>query len=176
MLVFSGTAFDSPTANEYTMAKSMFTELFIGDTTGDKIDVEGLQYLINISADEPAGDELKPVIHMRVYMINTKRSGHKVPRVEVEEVGPRMDFRPGRIQEPQEHMWKEALKKPKAGEERTKKNVSTDLMGDKLGRIHLGRQDLGDLQTRKMKGLKRSRDMQDEEAGPEDDTAKKSKN
>ncbi|KAK7908017.1 valyl-tRNA synthetase [Apiospora marii] len=176
MLVFSGTAFDSPTANEYTMAKSMFTELFTGDTTGDKIDVEGLQYLINISADEPAGDEVKPAIHMRVYMISTKRSGHKVPRVEVEEVGPRMDFRPGRIQEPQEDMWKEALKKPKAGEERTKKNVSTDLMGDKLGRIHLGRQDLGDLQTRKMKGLKRSRDMQDEEAGPEDDTAKKSKN
>ncbi|KAK8138597.1 hypothetical protein PG984_001977 [Apiospora sp. TS-2023a] len=177
MLVFSGTAFDSPTANEYTMAKSMFTELFTGDTTMDKIDVEGLQYLINISADEPAGDEVKPAIHMRVYMISTKRSGHKVPRVEVEEVGPRMDFRPGRIQEPQEDMWKEALKKPKAGEERTKKNVSTDLMGDKLGRIHLGRQDLGDLQTRKMKGLKRSRDMQDEEAGgPEDDTAKKSKN
>ncbi|KAK7951423.1 valyl-tRNA synthetase [Apiospora aurea] len=177
MLVFSGTAFDSPTANEYTMAKSMLTELFTGDTSGDKIDVEGLQYLINISADEPAGDEVKPAIHVRVYMISTKRSGHKVPRVEVEEVGPRMDFRPGRIQEPQEDMWKEALKKPKAGEERTKKNVSTDLMGDKLGRIHLGRQDLGDLQTRKMKGLKRSRDMQDEDtAMAEDDTAKKSKN
>ncbi len=31
-------------------------------------------------------------------------------------------------------------------------------MGDKIGRIHLGRQDLGELQTRKMKGLKRGRD------------------
>ena len=30
-------------------------------------------------------------------------------------------------------------------------------MGDKVGRIHLGRQDLDDLQTRKMKGLKRGR-------------------
>ena len=28
-------------------------------------------------------------------------------------------------------------------------------MGDKMGRIHLGRQDLSQLQTRKMKGLKR---------------------
>ena len=30
-----------------------------------------------------------------------------------------------------------------------------DTMGDKIGRVHLGRQDLGGLQTRKMKGLKR---------------------
>lgn len=31
-------------------------------------------------------------------------------------------------------------------------------MGDKTGRIHLGRQDLDELQTRKMKGLKRGRE------------------
>lgn len=31
-------------------------------------------------------------------------------------------------------------------------------MGDKMGRVHLGRQDLSELQTRKMKGLKRARD------------------
>lgn len=36
-------------------------------------------------------------------------------------------------------------------------------MGDKVGRIHLGKQDLGQLQTRKMKGLKRSRDVADDE-------------
>ena len=30
-------------------------------------------------------------------------------------------------------------------------------MGDKIGRIHLGKQELGDLQTRKMKSLKRGR-------------------
>ncbi len=39
-----------------------------------------------------------------------------------------------------------------------KKNVETDIVGDKIGRIHLGRQDLSELQTRKMKGLKRVRD------------------
>ena len=36
-------------------------------------------------------------------------------------------------------------------------------MGDKIGRVHLGRQDLSDLQTRKMKGLKRGRDTDIEE-------------
>jgi len=43
-------------------------------------------------------------------------------------------------------------------EARTKKNIETDLIGDKIGRVHLGKQDLSTLQTRKMKGLKRSRD------------------
>ncbi len=42
-------------------------------------------------------------------------------------------------------------------------------MGDKVGRIHLGRQDLGNLQTRKMKGLKRGRDVDAELVGDEED-------
>jgi ribosome production factor 2 len=42
-------------------------------------------------------------------------------------------------------------------EERPKKNITTDSMGDKIGRVHLGKQDLSELQLRKMKALKRSR-------------------
>jgi len=34
-------------------------------------------------------------------------------------------------------------------------------MGDKIGKIHVGKQDLKSLQTRKMKGLKRSRNEDD---------------
>lgn len=37
-------------------------------------------------------------------------------------------------------------------------------MGDKIGRIHVGKQDLNQLQTRKMKGLKRSKDDVEEES------------
>lgn len=46
-----------------------------------------------------------------------------------------------------------------------KKNVETDVVGDKIGQIHLGRQDLNELQTRKMKGLKRGRDLDIDEEG-----------
>lgn len=35
-------------------------------------------------------------------------------------------------------------------------------MGDKLGKIHMGKQDLRTMQTRKMKGLKRSRDVEED--------------
>jgi len=64
---------------------------------------------------------------------------------------------------------KEALKRAKTSQERPKKNISTDIVGDKIGRIHLGKQDLKELQTRKMKGLKRSRDVADEEEDDEED-------
>ena len=37
-----------------------------------------------------------------------------------------------------------------------KKNVSRDPFGTKHGRVHMQKQDLGKLQTRKLKGLKRS--------------------
>lgn len=169
MVLFAGTAFESPVANEYTLAKSMFLDFFKGETA-DKIDVEGLQYIVSISADEDTGDsDVKPAIHLRVYLIQTKRSGQKLPRVEVEEMGPRMDFRVGRVREADESMLKEAMKKPKGLEERTKKNITTDSMGDKLGRVHLGKQDLGELQTRKMKGLKRGRLDAEEEAEAEQD-------
>lgn len=164
MLLFSGTPFESPVPNEYTMAKSFFVDFFKGEPA-DKVDVEGLQYLVSISVrDTVDGEKAKPKIHLRVYLIRTKKSGQRLPRVEVEEMGPRMDFRVGRMKEADESVMKEALRKARTSQERPKKNISTDIVGDKIGRIHLGKQDLKELQTRKMKGLKRSRDIAETEA------------
>ncbi|KAM0254776.1 hypothetical protein ACHAQJ_006433 [Trichoderma viride] len=165
MVLFAGSAFESPVPNEYTLAKSFLMDFFRGESS-DKIDVEGLQYIVSVTAEDTTGEgDAKPAIHLRVYLISTKRSGQKLPRVEVEEIGPRMDLRVGRMQEPDEAMLKEAMKKARGTEEKSKKNVSMDTMGDKLGRVHLGKQDLSQMQTRKMKGLKRSRD---DVAEPED--------
>lgn len=180
MVVFAGTAWESTVDNEYTTAKSLLTDFFAGErgSGADKIDVEGLQYVVVCTAEEEGGGggggdtALKPAVHLRVYLIKTKRSGQRLPRVEVEEMGPRMSFRLGRLQQPDEAMAKEALKRAKLPtDEKTKKNVSMDVMGDKMGRIHMGRQDLGDLQTRKMKGLKRSRDQPEagDDSGNDDD-------
>ncbi|EME49018.1 hypothetical protein DOTSEDRAFT_30348 [Dothistroma septosporum NZE10] len=177
LLAFSGSAFESPTANAYTQARSIFLDLFKGpDVTN--VDVEGLQYMIHFSVDEEENESVKPQIHMRCYLIKTKKGGGVKVKVDVEEMGPRIDFRVGRTREADPDMWKAAMKKPKMlevskvvlGEERhnltllqakTKKNIETDTIGDKVGRIHMGRQDLSQLQTRKMKGLKRSRDVVD---------------
>ncbi|KAG8530831.1 uncharacterized protein KY384_004188 [Bacidia gigantensis] len=158
MLAFSGTAWDDSSRTEYVLAKSLFTDFFRGSEVGE-IDVEGLQLLIHFSVGEEGQEGLKPQIQMRCWRIITKKSASKVPKVEVEEIGPRMDFRVGRSKEAEGSMMKEALKRAKGTEAKAKKNIETDFVGDKMGRIHLGRQDLSELQTRKMKGLKRARDQ-----------------
>ncbi|KAK1075848.1 rRNA-binding ribosome biosynthesis protein rpf2 [Friedmanniomyces endolithicus] len=158
LLSFSGSAFESPTANAYTLAKSLFLDMFKGSEVKE-VDVEGLQYMIHFSVDEAENEQATPVIHLRTYLLRTKKSGSNLPKVELEEMGPRIDFRVGRIKEADADMWKESMRKPKGQEAKTKKNIETDVIGDKVGRIHLGKQDLGQLQTRKMKGLKRSRDV-----------------
>jgi ribosome production factor 2 len=169
MMAFHGTVFEDPNETKYTLAKSLFIDFFKGQDATE-IDVEGLQYLISISAQEPTEELPNPEIKLRFYLLRTKRSGQKLPRVEVEEMGPRMDFGLGREQFPDADMMKSALKKPKGSEPRTKKNIDTDGMGDKTGKVHVEKQDFGTLQSRKMKGLKRNRDdRQEEEVGVEDE-------
>ncbi|KAI9808992.1 MAG: hypothetical protein M1825_002281 [Sarcosagium campestre] len=161
LMLFSGTPFENPNASPYTLAKSLLLDFFRGQET-QSVDVEGLQYMISVSAADENDNETPPQIHLRCYLIKTKKSGQKLPRVEVEEMGPRMDLRVGRSRHAEESTMKEALKKGKGTEPKSKKNVETDIVGDKMGRIHLGKQDLGKLQTRKMKGLKRSRNVDEE--------------
>jgi ribosome production factor 2 len=112
MVCFAGTPFESPTPTAYTLARSLLLDFFGGLEMGT-VDVEGLQYMVCVSAGEEGEGEFGPKIHLRVYLIRTKRSGQKIPRVEVEEMGPRMDFRVGRSRQAEESVMKEALKRPK---------------------------------------------------------------
>jgi ribosome production factor 2 len=57
---------------------------------------------------------------------------------------------------------------------RKKKNISKDAFGSKLGRIHMTKQDLGKLQTRKMKGLKKRKSTDPEQATSSPKKIKKS--
>lgn len=171
LVSFHGTLFEDPNETKYTLAKSLLIDFFKGQDATE-VDVEGLQYLISISAPEPTDEKPAPPIALRFYLLRTKRSGQKLPRIEVEEMGPRLDCTLGREMFPDADMLKEAMRKPKGTEARTKKNVDMDAMGDKTGKIHVGKQDFGNLQTRKMKGLKRGRnessDEDDDEVGVED--------
>ena len=155
MLLFNGGIWD--TTEVYKGMKSYFLDFFKGEDAS-RVAIEGLQFILTFTVSEVTDATPLPKIHFRAYRIVTKRSGQKLPRVELEEMGPRVDFSVRRVQLPEEEMWKQATAKPKKdGKERTKKNIETDIMGDKLGRIHLGRQEIEKMQTRKMKGLKRSR-------------------
>lgn len=165
LLLFAGSAWDDATSSVHVLLKSMFVDMFKGETS-DKIDVEGLQYALMIAAEEPT-EGLAPVVHLRWYKIRTKRSGHKLPRVELDEIGPKFDFKVGRIHEAPRDVMKEALKQGKRPNEevKLKKNIELDPIGDKMGRVHLTKQDLTGLQTRKMKGLKRRAGVESDDEG-----------
>ena len=122
LVSFSGTQFEdagiaSETDRRFALAKSIFLDFFKGENVSE-MDVEGLQMMINfVAAEEETKDGGKSqMVYMRVWRIITRRSGQKLPRVEVEEMGPRIDFRLGRSVEPDEASLKESLRKPKGTE------------------------------------------------------------
>ena len=182
MLCFSGPQFEpggsSDPGNRFVLAKSLFLDFFRGEEVTE-LGLEGLELLISFAAAEngEGSDARADTIYMRVWRLVTKRSGQKLPRVELEEVGPRLDFRLGRSREADPALLKEALKRDKTAkvyrssclplcpmlihvfyQPKPKKNVDVDPIGDKIGRLHVGKQNLSELQTRKMKGLKRAGD------------------
>lgn len=116
LLSFSGSAFESPIQNDYTLAKSLLLDLFKGSDT-DKVDVEGLKYMIHFTVDEEEQEGVKPQIHMRSYLISSRKGQtSSLPKIDVEEMGPRIDFRIGRKQDADPDMLKEAMRKPKTTE------------------------------------------------------------
>jgi hypothetical protein len=99
------------------------------------------------------------VVHWRAYSILLRKSGSRVPRVELRPHGPMMDLTVRRTQFAAADLVKESLRVPhqlRAGAKRPK-NVSKDEFGETLGRLHMERQDFGKLELRKMRALKKAR-------------------
>jgi ribosome production factor 2 len=165
----------------FIQLKSLLLDFF-GSEVIDGIHQSGLEHVISVSlapapptftsaaaaasmdasTSESSTDDF-PLIHLRTYTVSLAPSGTKIPRVELTPMGPFLDLRLRRHQPASEVMWKAALKQPKLKKQdvekglgKRKKNVEVDEMGDLRGRLHVGKQDLSRLQTRKMKGLKDS--------------------
>lgn len=156
LFTFQGHIFDvNPT---FTQIKSLILDMFHGEQSNLQ-DVAGLQYVISVSAIEEDVNDTNisklPLVYFRVYKLKTYKSNEpKLARIELEETGPRLNFKIGRVHHADVEMEKEAFKVPKQLQPKERKNVQTDNIGDQVAKIHVGTQDLSRLQTRKMKGLK----------------------
>lgn len=187
LMVFHSDLFDThPT---FQHMKSYLLDMYNGHhETG--IPLMDLEHVISVTAGPVTGSLEEgaplPKIHVRVYTIKLLASGSKVPRVQLTEMGPSLDWSVRRVAEADADMMKMALKRPRVAKKdvesglgKKRKNIETDAMGDKVGRIHLGKQDLGKLETRKMKSLKIGRKERaaataaatgsDDEAGMDED-------
>ncbi|KAE9408373.1 Brix-domain-containing protein [Gymnopus androsaceus JB14] len=140
LMHFASELFD--THPRFIQLKSMLMSLFNGEAV-ESIYLKGLEHVI---------------IHIRTYTTRLLSSGSRIPRVELTSMGPSMDLVLRRHTNPDPELLKQAMKRPKLqktdvekGLGKKKKNMEVDEMGDLRGRVHVGKQDLNKLQTRKMK-------------------------
>uniref|UniRef100_A0A1B6K4S0 Ribosome production factor 2 homolog n=1 Tax=Homalodisca liturata TaxID=320908 RepID=A0A1B6K4S0_9HEMI len=145
-LLFAGPQFDQN--SDLKRLQNLLVD-FLQRETVNAIRLQGLEHVIMFTADEDK-------VYLRSYRVALKKAGGKTPRVELEEIGPSVDFKLRRTKLASDDLFKLACKKPKSLKVKKVKNVTHDAFGTKLGRIHMTRQDVNKLQTRKMKGLKKS--------------------
>ena len=177
---FASELFD--THPRFMQLKSILIDFFNGEEI-ESICLPGLEHVISVScAPTPAAlnnaastinmypnqhpsptedTSIFPKIHIRTYTTKLLASGTRIPRIELTPMGPSLDLTLRRHQPADPEMLKQAMKRPKLkktdvekGLGKRKKNMDVDEMGDLRGRVHVGKQDLLKLQTRKMKGLK----------------------
>ncbi|KAI8906092.1 hypothetical protein PhCBS80983_g06081 [Powellomyces hirtus] len=161
LILFSGDCWDS--TDELRTFKSILLDMYRGTNSMDGVDLAGLEHVICMTAI----DSTK--VYLRTYTIQLKKSGTKLPRVELEEMGPSCEWVVRRHRAADADAWKAATKVPKELKTKTVKNIERNAMGDQVGRIHMEKQDFDKMQTRKMKGLKRGPNEDEDEEDAEDD-------
>jgi ribosome production factor 2 len=179
LLHFASDIFD--THPRFQQLKSMLMDFFNGEVI-DSICLKGIESVISITTgplpDSTSSSTELPKVHIRAYTIRLLSSGTRVPRVELTPMGPSLDLTLRRHQDPDPELLKQALKRPKIkkheieqglGNKKKMKNMEVDDMGDLRGRVHIAKQDLGKLQTRKMKGLKAGKDQLDIDESSDDE-------
>uniref|UniRef100_A0A8C5Q5D2 Ribosome production factor 2 homolog n=1 Tax=Leptobrachium leishanense TaxID=445787 RepID=A0A8C5Q5D2_9ANUR len=145
LLIFAGDSFE--VNEEYRRLKNLLIDFFRGPLV-TAVRLAGLEHVLHFTAVEGK-------IFMRSYRVLMKKSGCRTPRIELEEMGPSFDFVMRRTHLASDDLYKQSMKRPKAAVIKKKKNISQDTFGTTYGRIHMQKQDLGKLQTRKVKALKK---------------------
>lgn len=146
-LIFNGPKWSQ--TEELRRLRNLLIDTFQKDKV-DAIRLQGIEHVMSLTCTEDMN------ILMRSYKIQLKKSGQKTPRIELIEIGPSADFSIRRTQIASEDLYKQSRKQPKQLRESKKKNITHDGLGNTHGRVHMGNQALGKIQTRRVKGLKKS--------------------
>ena len=85
---------------------------------------------------------------------NYRKVGGVIPRVDLELMGPSLDLEVRRIHENTTDLKKQSLRIPRGQKAVKVKNVSHNVFGEKIGRVHMTRQEVDRMQVRKIKALK----------------------
>lgn len=129
-LLFVGGAFESDPA--LATAKSLLLDLFRGRVVS-KINLAGVDRLLVVVASDSssasasasasasgdgAGSSNRKEIAIRQYAVSLKKSGTRVPRVQLSETGPSLRASVGRHRPAPPDLWKAAMKQPEGVEKK----------------------------------------------------------
>jgi ribosome production factor 2 len=160
LLLFSGEPFE--TEFEYQRLKSILIDFFVGPKP-ENIRLQGLENVYQFVAHEGK-------VYFRNFRIVLKKSGTRLPRVELDEMGPSFTMAVRRHHLASDDLLKRAMRQPSQLKPKKVKNVSKSRLGTTFAKIHMERQNYGRLQTRKMKGLRKESSKRTLKPEPEEGT------
>lgn len=158
MMLFQGDEFEHD--DVFKTLKGLLIDMFRGEET-DSIHTAGLDSLLVCSAH-------KGKCHMRWYFVTLEGAESKAPQAKLRNMGPFIDFTIRRSYIGPKELRKMAMRRPPQLKSKMQKNVSKNEMGDVVGRVYKKRQSLDEMQTRKMKALKKPRVERTDAAGEEE--------
>jgi len=113
----------------------------------EDVNISELKRVCIISAGE------NKVIKFRSYQID-KVDPYLVQKgIELKEVGPSLDLKVRRIKLGSSELYKLACKQPKVLRPHKVKNIETNVLGEKRGRVHVGRQDVNNMALKPYKRI-----------------------
>jgi len=119
----------------YKKAANLIIDFFKGRIV-DVVNLTGLDHVIVLSV----GGEPDSILFRR-YSIQMKKSGTRVPKVDLEEIGPTLDWTFRRTHFAAPDLEKEALiLPPQLKQKKKEKNISTNAFHDRMGTVHVNAQ------------------------------------
>ena len=150
LLLFQGDLWQSN--DQLSHLRPILVDFLHGDTI-DKINLSALDHIIVCVA--MVSNNGQPTVAIRHYGILMKKSGNKYPRIELDEVGPRMNLIIKQYKSPDTQQFTAAMQSVKSLNNTLPKNIEAGTMGDKLGRIHIENQAIDTMALFKQKGLRK---------------------
>lgn len=157
MMLFVGDRWEQQ--EDYRNLRSLLTDFYRGDVV-DKLVLSGLDHLIvfTLAAAPVSGtDTTQILLHKRTYFCQLKKDPNSTtPLPYLQNCGPDLDCRLGRTQWAEPDLYKAARQQPTQLKRKKAKNQSTNLFGERIGRLHLSKQNVENMGGRKVKALRRA--------------------
>jgi len=143
-VVFQGEEFENNA--DFKVMSNILLDFFVEQPT-EFVNLACLDHVL-IFTSQPGA------ILMRHYSIVLKKSGSRIPRIELVEIGPSMDLEIRRHRFATAELRSQSNTHHRAPKSKTKKNVAKDDLHQEMGTIHIGRQNLHELDQKRPKALR----------------------